>query len=321
MPAAAGSVREALEAATDALAAAGCESPRLDAELLLAEAVGGRSSRAGRRPRRGVDATQARRFGEMVRRRVTREPVAYILGRKGFRHLDLHVDRRALIPRPETELLVELALELRPAVVIDVGTGSGAVALAIAHELTEASVVGTDVSQATLDLARDNARALELDGRARFLEGSLPPGANADLLVANLPYVAEADWAGLQPEITKLGAPRRPDRRPHRARGDRPASSATWRSARGVIAAIGLEVGAGQAEAVTELRPTRRFRADRDASRSRRDRAGRGGPAVSTVGEFEACIRAGGVALFRPTLSTDWPAIRRTRRRSSGSTR
>ncbi len=80
---------------------------------------------------------------------------------------------------------------------IDVGTGSGAVALAIAHELTEASVVGTDVSQATLDLARDNARALELDGRARFLEGSLPPGANADLLVANLPYVAEADWARL----------------------------------------------------------------------------------------------------------------------------
>ena len=139
----------------------------------------------------------------MVRRRVAREPVAYILGRKGFRHLELHVDSRALIPRPETELLVELALELRPAVVIDVGTGSGAVALAIADELTEASVVGTDVSQATLDLARDNARALELDGRARFLEGSLPPGANADLLVANLPYVAEADWAGLQPEITK----------------------------------------------------------------------------------------------------------------------
>jgi release factor glutamine methyltransferase len=269
MPAAAGSVREALEAATDALVAAGCESPRLDAELLLAEAIDGDRARLAAEPEMAVDATQARRFGEMVRRRVTREPVAYILGRKGFRHLDVHVDRRALIPRPETELLVELALELRPDVVIDVGTGSGAVALAIAHELTEASVVGTDVSQATLDLARDNARALELDGRARFLEGSLPPGANADLLVANLPYVAEADWAGLQPEITKWEPRGALIAGPTGLEAiDRLLGDVALHEGR--IAAIGLEVGEGQAEAVTELVR----RAGFERTETRRDLAG-----------------------------------------------
>jgi release factor glutamine methyltransferase len=269
MPAAAGSVREALEAATDALVAAGCESPRLDAELLLADAIDGDRARLAAEPEMAVDATQARRFGEMVRRRVTREPVAYILGRKGFRHLDVHVDRRALIPRPETELLVELALELRPDVVIDVGTGSGAVALAIAHELTEASVVGTDVSQATLDLARDNARALELDGRARFLEGSLPPGANADLLVANLPYVAEADWAGLQPEITKWEPRGALIAGPTGLEAiDRLLGDVALHEGR--IAAIGLEVGEGQAEAVTELLR----RAGFERTETRRDLAG-----------------------------------------------
>jgi release factor glutamine methyltransferase len=269
MPAAAGSVREALEAATDALVAAGCESPRLDAELLLAEAIDGDRARLAAEPEMAVDATQARRFGEMVRRRVTREPVAYILGRKGFRHLDVHVDRRALIPRPETELLVELALELRPDVVIDVGTGSGAVALAIAHELTEASVVGTDVSQATLDLARDNARALELDGRARFLEGSLPPGANADLLVANLPYVAEADWAGLQPEITKWEPRGALIAGPTGLEAiDRLLGDVALHEGR--IAAIGLEVGEGQAEAVTALAR----RAGFERTETRRDLAG-----------------------------------------------
>ena len=121
----AGSVREALDSAVDALAAAGVESPRLDAELLLAEATGLERARLVAGPEAGVLAPAARRFGEMVRRRLRREPVAYILGRKGFRHIELEVDRRVLIPRPETELLVELALELRPRTVLDVGTGSG----------------------------------------------------------------------------------------------------------------------------------------------------------------------------------------------------
>src|SRR5215207_3920615 len=121
----AGRVREALAAATDAFAAAGVDSPRLDAEVLLADATGWDRAKLAAEPDAPVDARAARRFGEMVRRRLRREPVAYILGRKGFRHLDLIVDRRVLIPRPETELLVELALELRPARALDVGTGSG----------------------------------------------------------------------------------------------------------------------------------------------------------------------------------------------------
>ncbi len=248
----AGTVREALGAATDSLGAAGVENPRLDAELLLAEACDLERAALAAGPDRGVDATQARSFGEMVRRRVAREPVAYILGRKGFRHIELRVDRRTLIPRPETELLVEVALELGPDVVIDVGTGSGALALAIADEMPGVSVVGTDVSQATLDLARDNAWALGMEERARFLEGSLPPGASADLLVANLPYVAESEWAGLAREITEweprgaLVAGPTGLEAIERLLGDVSV-------AEGTIGAVALELGMGQADAVAEL--------------------------------------------------------------------
>jgi release factor glutamine methyltransferase len=266
MPAAvAGTVREALTSAADAIDAAGAPSGRLDAELLLAEATGLDRAALVADPERMVEAGAARRFGTMVRRRVAREPVAYILGSKGFRHIELAVDGRALVPRPETELLVEVALELRPAVVLDVGTGSGAVALAIASELPDASVVGTDVSQASLDLARENASRLGLDGRARFQEGSLPPGADVDLLVANLPYVAEAEWEGLEPEIVRW--------EPREAL----AAGATGLEAierllgevalaEGRIGAVALEVGTGQAEAVGEL--TRRAGFERIETRA-----------------------------------------------------
>src|SRR3954447_17515614 len=130
----------------------------------------------------------------MVRRRLRREPVAYILGRKGFRYLELAVDPRVLVPRPETELLVELALELQPARVLDVGTGSGAIALAVADELPEAEVIATDTSPTALEVARANAARLGLSGRVRFVEGTLPDTDGGwDLVVANLPYVAERD--------------------------------------------------------------------------------------------------------------------------------
>jgi release factor glutamine methyltransferase len=139
----------------------------------------------------------------MVRRRIRREPVAYILGRKGFRRLELLVDRRVLIPRPETELLVEVALELAPEAVIDVGTGGGAIALAVADELPDVRVTGIDTSLDALRVAQANCDRLGLADRVDFVSGgvsSLPDG-RFDLLVANLPYVSEVEWGSLQPEI------------------------------------------------------------------------------------------------------------------------
>jgi release factor glutamine methyltransferase len=255
-------VRDALAAAVDALAAAGVEDPRLDAEVLLGEATGWERAQLAAEPEAGVPPGAARRFGEMVRRRLRREPVAYIVGRKGFRHLELAVDSRVLIPRPETELLVELAVELGPRRVLDVGTGSGAIALAIADELEGCELLATDTSAAALAVARANAERLGLSQRVRFIEGMLPSdemgwagegGAEpCDLVVANLPYIAESEWGGLEPEVTEweprealLGGPDGLDAIRVLLEG----ANATGVEA----AAIGLEVGEGQAEAVADL--------------------------------------------------------------------
>lgn len=198
----AGSVGEALSAATDALRAAGVETPQLDATLLLAAATGRDRAALVASPEAGVEAGAARSFGALLRRRIAREPVAYILGHRGFRRIELRCDRRALIPRPETELLVEVALELRPGTVLDVGTGSGAIALAIADELAGCEVTAVDISTAAVALASENAAALGLAGRVRIEAGALPAaGRDFDLVVANLPYVRTGDWADLQPEI------------------------------------------------------------------------------------------------------------------------
>ncbi len=246
----AGSVRDALGGAVDALAAAGVETPRLDAELLLTEATGWERARLVAEPEAGVPAGAARRFGELVRRRLRREPVAYILGRKGFGNIELGVDRRVLVPRPETELLVELALELRPRRVLDMGTGSGAVALAIASELPGCELIATDTSAAALEVARGNAARLGLTERVEFVEAMLPPEPpRLDLIVANLPYVPEHEWEGLAPELTEweprealLGGPDGLD-----------VIRAAIPLAAAVAPALALEVGAGQARAVSEL--------------------------------------------------------------------
>jgi release factor glutamine methyltransferase len=266
----AGTVGEALGAATDALEAAGVETPRLDAEWLLTAATGRDRAALAADPDAGVDPVAARRFGEMVRRRVRREPVAYILGRKGFRRIELAVDQRALIPRPETELLVEVALELRPSRVLDVGTGSGAVALAVADELPEADVVATDISPAALDLARQNATRLGLAHRVAFEHASLPAGGGEfDLLVANLPYVSEPEYRTLPPEIARF--------EPREAVVAGPAGLEAiagllreLTTGRVAANAVALEVGAGQAGAVEGLIR----RAGYDAAGPRRDLAG-----------------------------------------------
>jgi release factor glutamine methyltransferase len=198
-----GSVREALAAAGDALAAIGIEDPRLDAEVLLAETTGRDRAQLAADPGAEIPPPQARAFGEAVRRRLRREPVAYIVGRKGFRHIDLEVDRRVLITRPETELLVEIALAQQPQSLLDVGTGSGAIALAVADELPDCVVTATDTSSRALEAARANAARLGLAERVTFLEGTVPAGGSFDLTLANLPYIAEPDWRALQPEVAE----------------------------------------------------------------------------------------------------------------------
>jgi release factor glutamine methyltransferase len=195
-------VRDALDAAVAAVAAAGCETSRLDAELLIADALAVDRAVLHSEPDLPIAGAQARVISERVRRRVAREPVAYILGRQGFRHIELVVDSRALIPRPETELLVEVALELpEGARVHEVGAGSGAVALALLDERPDLVVSASDASPTAVELARLNAARLGVALDLR-VEVGLPPG-RYDLVVANLPYVREDEWPGLQPEIRR----------------------------------------------------------------------------------------------------------------------
>jgi release factor glutamine methyltransferase len=245
-------IRDALPAATCALAAAGVETPRLDAELLLADALGWTRTRIAAEPEAGLDPHRARVFGEHVRRRIRREPVAYILGRKGFRRIELSVDPRALIPRPESELLVEVALELDPPTVLDVGTGSGAIALALADELPDCRITATDTSPRALELARENAGRLDLSASVDFLRGTIPREGRFALILANLPYVSEAEVPALAPEISSY------EPREALVAGtdgleviDVVAPAATAALAEG--GALALEVGAGQAGAVAEL--------------------------------------------------------------------
>jgi release factor glutamine methyltransferase len=197
------SVRDVLSAASERLARAGCETPRLDAELLLGFVLGVDRAWLVMEGRSVVDPDAATWFAELVARRVAREPVAYIISRRAFRHLELEVDPRVLIPRPETELLVEVGLTLpQGARVVDVGTGSGAVALALADERPDLSVIGVDVSTDAVAVARANAARLGLS--VDFVCGDLLAGVSADAVLANLPYVAVGDARSLPPEVSEF---------------------------------------------------------------------------------------------------------------------
>lgn len=243
-------MRMALAVATAELRDAGCDSPRLDAELLLADALGATRTALHLRPERILTAAESDRFAQLLARRRAREPVAYLLGRKGFRRIELQVDARVLVPRPETELLVEVALALpRGARVADVGTGSGAVALALKHERPDLRVVATDISADALAVARANARALALD--VAFAHGDLldPVDGPLDAVLSNPPYVPDGDRDALAPEVAV--------HEPALALFAGPDGLDVYR--RLVAAAVArapfvaLEVGAGQAAAVGAL--------------------------------------------------------------------
>jgi release factor glutamine methyltransferase len=252
------SARDALDGAITAIGTAGCETPRLDAELLLAHVLGVARERliVDRHSADGdmiVEGPAVRAFQDAVRRRaVEREPVAYILGHCGFRHLELIVDRRALVPRAETELLVEIGLSLGPgASVLDLGTGSGAVALAQKDERPDLHLAGSDVSADALELARFNGRHLGLE--VRWLQADLLAGVRDefDAVLANLPYVAERQRAELAPEILRHEPPGALFAGPDGLVAIRALLSAVCDRRR--VRTLALEVGAGQAPVVSEL--------------------------------------------------------------------
>ena len=202
-------VGEALAHGTHVLAEAGIDTARLEAELLLARACDD-CARAllYMELRRDLKAEAEAAYEELLRRRVRREPLAYILGHWGFRRLTLKTDRRALIPRPETEIVVERALEhlegLERPRVLDVGTGTGAIALAIADEHPGAAVTAIDASRDALALAHENLALVGVDGRVRLLEHDLTQGLGTDvfnLVVSNPPYIEPEDIETLQPEV------------------------------------------------------------------------------------------------------------------------
>ena len=196
------SVADALDSALVALNAADVDSPRLDAELLLSLSLGVDRAQLVMHPERELEPAAARQFRELVRRRaVDREPLAYITGRKAFRHIELEVDPRVLIPRPETELLVEVGLTLPAGThVHDLGTGSGAIALALKQERPDLVVSGSDASHDAISVAIANARRLGIDVLFTPADwGKLPPHTNA--VLCNPPYVAERDRTTLAPEL------------------------------------------------------------------------------------------------------------------------
>jgi release factor glutamine methyltransferase len=263
-------VRVALAEAITVIGAAGCVTPRLDSELLLAHVLGVDRERLLLDRELTLGGHAACAFEDAVRRRaLEREPVAYIVGRRGFRRLELAVDVRALLPRAETELLVELGLTLSEgASVVDVGTGSGAVALALKDERSDLDVSGSDISAQALELAEANGHRLGLQVkwlRADLLEGV---GDRFDTVLANLPYVAEHERPQLEPEIVR-----------HEPAGALFAGGdglAVIRRLLGQlrerprVSTVALEVGAGQAPEVAQMTRAAGF----PALRCERDLAG-----------------------------------------------
>jgi release factor glutamine methyltransferase len=204
-------VRQAIRAAIATLSENKSQSPRLDAEMLMAETLGVRRDRLFAEPERQLTDAERATFAGFVERRGRREPIAYIVGHKAFHKIDLQVNENTLIPRPETETVVEVVLaELKrldkeAPLVLDIGTGCGTIGLALAHEHPKVRVIATEVHPAPLEMARQNATRLGLADRVEFIVSDLfddvPTEARFDVIVSNPPYVPVEAMRRLAPEI------------------------------------------------------------------------------------------------------------------------
>lgn len=252
-------IENALGEGARALSAAGIEAARAEARLLLAHVLGLPREALLRESKNPLERAAASRFERLIARRARREPVAYLTGTREFWSLGFEVTPATLIPRPETETLVEAALAeakgrdgaLR---VLDLGTGAGCLLLALLSELPAASGVGVDLSRQALEVAQRNANRLGLAGRARFVRGSWGEGLEGrfDLVVCNPPYVAETDAASLQPDVARY--------EPALALFGGPDGLAAYRALAPDLArllapggAAILELGAGAADAVARI--------------------------------------------------------------------
>ncbi len=212
----------ALVAATQRLTSNGADSPKLDSEVLLGHVLGWTRAQIYAHPERLLTEDERKRLERLVIRRCQNEPVAYLVGEKAFYGLDLMVDPRVLIPRPETELLVDMVLDValqydelrangrngsKPAagrfLVADIGTGSGAVAVAVAANTEATFIYAVDISADALEVAQGNAQRHGLQARIRFMQGDLltPLPEPVDVIAANLPYVTANEWDDLAPGI------------------------------------------------------------------------------------------------------------------------
>ncbi len=237
------------------LEAAGVDSPATDARMLIEAGAGVSRLDIVTDPYRELSTVQLAAVEVLATRRAAREPIAYILGRKAFWNVELAVDPSVLIPRPETELLVETALELlpsdAPARVLDLGVGSGAILLSVLAERGLATGVGVDKSAEALAVAVANAASLGLDGRAQFSKADWAAGGRFDLGLSNPPYIRSADIVGLAPELRY-----EPRLALDGGEDGLDAYRAILNALPGLLAPLGayaFEVGEGQADAVAAM--------------------------------------------------------------------
>jgi len=270
-------VLEVIKKSSEFLAGKGIDSPRLQAELLVGHALGLKRMQLYLQFERPLKEEELASIRQLVRRRGMREPTQYIVGEMEFHGLKLKVDRRALIPRPETELLVETVIaqfKEAPATALDLGTGSGAIALALAAAWPQAVITAVDESRAALELAGENAAATGLAGRVNFVQSDwllgIPAGSRFDLIIANPPYLSAGEVSQAEPEVREhepLGAL-------SSGEGGLADLDAILGAAPSFLAPGGLlalETGTGQHEALLHLAADKGFA----RAESRKDLAGR----------------------------------------------